>query len=86
MAGLEWHHPLTEARACVQAAEMLRDRERSLGPGCSDGRRASLWLAYSWHVERATRLVEEAKRERAGCRRAYLVKETRIALIAASRP
>jgi hypothetical protein len=86
MVGLELRHPLTEARACVQAAEMLLRRARTLGPTCSLGRRAGLRLALSWHVERATRLVEDAKGERAGCRRAYLVREARIALIAASRP
>jgi hypothetical protein len=86
MVGLVWHHPLAEARKCVEAAEMLSSRARSLGVTCSAGRRACLWLAFSWHVERATSLVEEVKRERADRRRPYLVKEARIALIAASRP
>jgi hypothetical protein len=65
MVGLECHNPLAEARKCVQAAEMLRGRAWSLGSSCSAGRRASLRLAFIWHVERATRLVEEVKAEEA---------------------
>jgi hypothetical protein len=85
MVGREWH-TLDEARECVEAAERLRNRARRLGPTCSADRLAAVWQAFDWHVERATRILEELKGETVSCRGRYFAKEARIAFIAAPRP
>ncbi len=86
MIGLEWHAPLDEARECVEAAEILLNRVRLHGPTCSAGRRVAMWQAFDWHVDRATRIVEELKGESISRPRRYLDNEARIVFIAASRP
>lgn len=54
-------YSIGDLRECVDAAELLRERIRLLGPTCSPDRRAAIWAAFDYHMELAEEMLKELR-------------------------
>ncbi len=65
MGGPECCSSICEASECVEAAEMLCKRALSLTGTSDSAREQAVWLAFRWHVDRATSILRKLKGETA---------------------